>query len=548
MSAEFEAQSDRVKGIIKRLSDSLVLRKAGRSTWENHWQECFDYIIPDKANVTRTKNAGEKAGVEVYDDTAINSNVMLASALSEMLTNTTTRFFDMIMNDQSDNEDDEVKRWLQDTSSRIFQTLNNSNYHQEMHSIYLDLGAIGTACLYIGEHDENIVHFSARPIKEIYPDENNLGVIDKVDRVFEWTPRQIVQEFGEKDLPAYVVEAYKKGVDEKWKVVHSVLPASEIVDEKGPHPFKSFYWLEDKKLMLAEKGYFEFPYAIPRWIKNTGEIYGRGPGMNVLPSIKQLNAMVKTTIRGAQKTVDPPLMVANDGVIGQVNLTPSGLTVVDSTAMDGVPIRPLITNARVDFGLQLIENVQQKVKAGFHIDQLSLGRGPQMTATEVERRGEDQARTMGSILSRQQPENLRTTLVRVFGIMLRKGKLLPPPKQIHGKEWDVRYTSMIARVQRQNEAANITRAISVVAPIVNVDPKTIDNLNTDSTFRFVMDKCGVPAALMNDKRTLGDIREQRRKAEADALAAQQAKDQADVVSKVAPGAAQLQMAQREANQ
>lgn len=544
-SQEFEQQPERVKKIVKRLNESLTARKTTRSNWEGLWQECYDYIIPEKANVTKKLNPGQRTGIEVYDDTAINSNMMLASALSEMLTNTTTRFFDMIMNDPKLNEDDEVKGWLQDTSARMFTVLNNSNYHQEMHSIYLDLGCIGTGALYIGEHEENVVHFSARPIKEIYPDENNLGVIDKVDRVFEWTPRQIVQEFGEKNLPQFVVDAYQKGVDEKWKIVHSVLPTKEIDPEGGSkHEYKSFYWLEDKMVLLSEGGFFEFPYAIPRWSKVTGEVYGRGPGMNTLPSIKQLNAMTKTTIRGAQKTVDPPLMVANDGVIGQVNLTPSGMTVVDMTAMDGVPIKPLITDARIDFGMQLIENVQNKVKAGFHIDQLSLGRGPQMTATEVEKRVEEQARTMGSMLARQQPENLRVTLVRLFGIMMRKEKLAPPPKQIAGKEWDVRYTSMIARVQRMNETQNITRAINTVAPIVNVDPKTMDNLNTDKSFRFIMDTCGVPASLMNSTRDLEAKREDRRKAEAEALAAQRAQQGADVASKVMPGMAQMQMAQK----
>ncbi len=547
-SAEFEKQSERVKTIIKRLSESLDRRKQTRSAWENTWQDCFDYIVPRKGNVTSTQQEGSRRGIEVYDTTAISANALLAGALHGMLTNPTTRFFDIVMNDKALNDADEVKAWLQNSADRMFSVLCNSNFQTEMHEVYLDLGAIGTACMYMGEDEEDLIHFSARPIKEIYPEENNKGLIDKVDRVFEWTPRQIVAEFGEDKLPEYVVKAYKKGCDEKWSVVHSVLPKAEAFDNEGIHEFKSYYWLEKEKLMLAEKGYFEFPYMIPRWTKTSGEIFGRGPGMEMLADIKMVNAMMESTLRGAQKTVDPPLMVASDGVIGQVLLTPGGLTVIDGTVMDGVPIKPLITDARIDFGYQCVEDVRKRIRSGFYVEHFQMREGPQKTATEVMQIAEEQSRFMGPILGRQHFENLRPMIVRLFGTMLRKGKLDEPPSQIRGKKWDVQYTSLIARAQRMSEGQNIARAISVAAPFTNAVPKALDNLNADRAFRYVMEVYGVPQSVMNTNREIEAMREARAKAEQDALEAQKAQEQADVASKVMPGIAQMQQAQAQAQQ
>ena len=42
--------------LLKRL-DSLVVQ---RQTWESHWQEVADYVVPRKADVTKNRSAGDK--------------------------------------------------------------------------------------------------------------------------------------------------------------------------------------------------------------------------------------------------------------------------------------------------------------------------------------------------------------------------------------------------------------------------------------------------------------------------------------------------------
>lgn len=525
-------QSQELKEKAEKIVKAHEHKKSKRSNWETHWQECMDYIIPRKNDIIQTNNPGQKKGNELFDSTAIMSNSMLASALHGMLTNPATRFFELIMGDPMLDDDSEVVKWLQSVAEKMFIVMNNSNFQTEIHEIYLDLGAIGTSCMYIGEDEKNVVHFAARPMKEIFVDENNLGRIDCVDRVFKWKPRHIVQEFGADKLPKFIVDKARDNSEEEWDIIHSVYPNDG--DDKGTFQYSSCYVLKDHKFILSEGRFREFPYAVPRWTKTSGEVYGRGPGMDLLPDIKMINQMMKTTLQGAQLTVGPPMMVEDDGVIGRVRMTPFGVTVLRPGSE---PIKPLITNARIDFGQQLIESIRKSIRSGFYENQLQLNNGPQMTATEVQQRTEENLRLMGPVLGRQHFEFLRPVIDRVFSIMERRELFPEPPQSIQGKKFDVRYSSLIARAQRMSEGQNISRAIGVAAPFIQMDPKGMDNLDVDKVIHYVLETYGVPEKVMRNPREIKQLRDARAQAQAQQTQMMQEQHAAESVGKVTPAIA-----------
>lgn len=536
----FESEKDRAE--IKAYLDRHEKLASQRQNWESHWQECFDHIIPRKADINRTNTPGVKRGNELFDGTAILANTSLAGLLHSMLTNPSLRFFELIMGDPSIDEQEDVKEYLQDCAQKMFTVMNNSNFQTEIHEVYLDLGAIGTSAIYMGEDAEKVIHFSARSMKEIYIDENNLGMIDTVERVFKWKLRQIVQEFGEKVLRPDLLRKYRDGNTDDFEILHCTHPVSdeEYESKGGVFSYKSVYILKEERQKLSTKGYHEFPYCVPRWTKTTGEVYGRGPGMDALSDIKMLNRMKETVIKGAQKTVDPPLMVADDGVIGNVRLTPGGLTIVRPSSE--VPIRPLITDARIDFGIQLWDRVELAIRRAFFVDQVQLREGPQMTATEVNQRTEENLRFMGPVLGRQNFELLGPMIERVFGVMARKNMFKEAPPLIRGKNFDVRFSSLVARAQRMSEGQNLTRAISVASPLINADPKAMDIIDADAGVKYVMDIYGVPQKLMRKSRELKQLRDARDKANQQMAQQAQEAHQAEVAGKVMPGVAQLQTA------
>ncbi len=543
-------QSDEDRELGKKLVVKQNQLEAGRWVWESHWQECMDYMNPRKNQILKKSMPGQRRGQELFDSTAIMANQTLASALHSMLTNPATRFFELTMGNAALDEDEQVMAYLQETGSRMFNMLNNTNFQTEIHEVYLDEGSLGTGCMFMGEDEDRVMHFNARHMKEIFIDENNLGLIDTVYRGFEWKLKQIVQQFGEENLPPEVIKKWKDGNEDPQKIIHAVEPVSREDKMRGVlHNYTSTYVLRESAAILSKgKGFHEFPYVVPRWTKTSGEIYGRGPGMDMLPDIKMVNAMMNTTLRGAQKTVDPPLMVSDDGVIGRVRLTPGGLTLIRPG--NDKPITPLIIDARIDFGLQMIDGVRARIRAGFFNDLFSSDNqaNPNMTATEVNLRTMEKLRLMGPVLGRQHFEFLAPMIERCFGVMSRKGLLPTPPQSIQGKNMDVRYSSAIARAQMIADGNNFNQAIQAVAPIVNADPTVMDNIDGDKSLEYIFNMYGIPEKIMRSDRDKKKIRDGRAAAQAQAAQEQSQGNQAEAAGKVMPGMAQLAQAQNQAQQ
>lgn len=526
-------QSEEDRELGKRILKRWDQLDTEAINWKTHWQLLYENIVPRKEDVIASRWPGDRRNGELFDTTAILANEMLASALHGMLTNPETKFFEITFGDPKLDQDEQIKNWCQDVGDRMFRVLNNTNFQTEIYEIYIDLGATGTACLFMGEHDEYVVHFSARALKEIRIAENNLGLIDVVLRTFKWKPYQIIQEFGADKCPYEILKLADNNEQDQIQILHSVEPMDEMKAKMDPkkHRYRSTYLLQKSGWVLSKNGFREFPYAVPRWSKTTGETYGRGPGMAMLPDIMMVNAMMMTVIQGAQKTVDPPLMVEDDGVIGVVRLTPGGLTIVRPGS---APIKPLIIDARIDFGQKMVEDVRNRIRAGFYVDQLQLQQGPQMTAEEVKQRTEEKLRLMGPVLGRQHFELLKPLITRLFDIMNRKGLLPPAPVKIQGKEFDVRYSSLIAKAQRVSEAQNIQRAMALLEPLAKLIPNILDNVDTDKIAREVWGIYGNNHKLLNDKMTV----DKRRKAQAQMAQKQQQmadqQHQAELAQKTAP--------------
>ena len=177
---------------------------------------------------------------------------------------------------------------------------------------------------------------------------------------------------------------------------------------------------------VAISGFQEFPYIVPRFLKATGEVMGRSPAMVALPDVKMINLMSKTIIQAAQKQIDPPLLVPDDGFLLPIRTQPGGLNFFRSGTRD--TITPLNTGANIPIGLQMEEQRRGAIRSAFYVDQLLSAATPNMTATEVVQRQEERMRVIGPVLGRLMNEMLRPMIDRVFALMLRNDMLAVPPE------------------------------------------------------------------------------------------------------------------------
>ena len=146
-----------------------------------------------------------------------------------------------------------------------------------------------------------------------------------------------------------------------------------------------------------------------------------------------------------------------------------------------------------------------------------------MTATEVMQRREEQLRTLGPMLGRQNHEFLKPLVERVFGIMSRKKLFAPAPAIIQDSDLEVRYTSQIARVQETGDADNLTRVLGIIGPLAQANPTMLDNFDNDFIVRELVNKFGLPAGYLKSERVVAA----KRTAEAEAVQQEQQINQAN---------------------
>ena len=497
------AKTDLTKTIMARF-DRL---KTGRQNWETHWQEVADYMQPRKADVTRTRSKGDKRTELVFDSSPIQAVELLAASLHGMLTNPSTPWFSLRYKDQGLDMDDEAKLWLEGVTETMYTAFNRSNFQQEIFELYHDLITFGTAAMFIEEDDDDIIKFSTRHINEVFIAENDKGRIDTIYRKFKISARAAIQKFGEA-VSADVQTKAKKDPYEEIELLHAVYPRSDFnpnKKDKTNMPFESVYMEFKNGNELSVGGFREFPFVVPRYLKASNEIYGRRPAMTALPDVKMLNEMSKTTIKAAQKQVDPPLLVPDDGFLLPVRTVPGGLNFYRSGTRDR--IEPLNIGANNPLGLNMEEQRRTAIRNVFYVDQLLLQQGPQMTATEVIQRNEEKMRLLGPVLGRLQSELLKPMIDRCFAILLRNNQFAQAPEFLSGQDIEIEYVSPLAKAQKGTELSSITRAIEILGSLANVAP-VFDYINFDALVKHVADLVGVPQKVLKLQSQVNAEREQ----------------------------------------
>ena len=523
------AKTDLTKSLLKRF-DRLTSQ---RQNWETHWQEVADYMMPRKADVTKTRSKGDKRTELIFDSSPLQAVELLSASLHGMLTNPSTPWFSLrFKNSEMDNED-EAKEWLESATETMYTAFNRSNFQQEIFELYHDLITFGTAAMFIEEDDADLIKFSTRHINEVFIAENDKGRIDTIYRRFKISARAAVQKFGDK-ISSDIKSIVDKDPYKEIEIIHAVYPRKDFnptKKDKSNMPFESVYIEFKTGNELSVSGFKEFPFVVPRYLKASNEIYGRSPAMTALPDVKMLNEMSKTTIKAAQKQVDPPLLVPDDGFLLPVRTVPGGLNFYRSGTRDR--IEPLNIGANNPLGLNMEEQRRDAIRAVFYVNQLMMQDGPQMTATEVIQRNEEKMRLLGPVLGRLQSELLKPLIDRVFNILLRNNMLPQAPEFLSGRDIEIEYVSPLAKAQKSSELQSIMRAIEILGSLANVAP-VFDYVNFDNLVKHLADIVGVPQKILKSQSQVNAERQQAQQQQQEMQQMQQVQQLAKAGGDIAP--------------
>ena len=483
------------KDLAKKYVEKYNKAKAERANFEDLFQECYDYALPQREGF-HFQAAGQRRDDKIFDETAVVGVQEFASRLQSGLVPNFARWADLVAGSEVPPEEvDQINNRLDEVTEYIFEVIQNSNFGQEIHECFMDL-AVGTACLMVDEGDAvSPIRFTAIPLPHIVLES---GPNDRIDHVYR------EREIRYQDLP-YV---YKKGKfspqlmkrmeqtpDSKTKILEVVCRLYDKVNEER----YGYYVidLQSQEMIMADifNGIGSNPFVAFRWSKAAGETYGRGPLVNALSAIKTTNLTVELILENAQMAISGIYQMDDDGVINvdTINLVPG--TVIPKTP-GTAGLQPISPAGSFDVAGLVLNDMRLNIKRALYNDMLGDPNKTPATATEVAERMADLSRRIGSAFGRLMSEMVQPILQRVVYILKKQGRIDLPT--VNGREVKVRSVSPLAQAQANQDITVVDRFLELVA--VRFGPEMVNMLiNSEEAAVYLGRKFGVPDTLIRDE-------------------------------------------------
>ena len=503
-----------------------------RGIWEKHWEEVALKVLPYYSTSFYTQGntvPGQQRGQDQYDVTANAALWKFAAAMESMLTPANNKWHRLRHPDMALMKRRDVQLWFDQVNEAMFyyRYSPHSGYQANQHDGYVSLGAFGTSCLFTDEFRDptkpNVKGLRYRNVHlgELFFATNFQGQVDKVYRRFKMTLRQIAQKWGVDAMPDSHRNQLKDKPENEVQVIHIIKPRigndpSKLTNKQ--YPYASYYLLREATWLLSEGGYRCNPYSVARYVTAPGELYGRSPAMNVLPSINVLNEEKKTILKQGHRAVDPVLLAHDDGILDGFSLKPGAVNYGGVTS-DGRPLVHALPVGNVAVGKELMDDERHAINDAFLVTLFQiLVETPQMTATEVLERAREKGALLSPTMGRFQAESVGPQIEREFDLLMWQGLIPPPPQALveAGAEYMVEYDAPLNRAMRADEAAGTMRTFQWAAEIASTtqDPSVMDWFDTDAIIPELLQINGAPFRSTRDPEQVAALRANRQQQQA----------------------------------
>ena len=513
--------NDLANRICKRLSEL----RTERAKFEAHWTECYKYGAPERqqcfsggVDISATR---EKQRADLLDSTAAESVLKIVATLIAGTTPANAQWFKAV----PDGVDDpavltEGEHWLEQVCQFIFRNIHGANFDSENFDQMVDFVVAGWSVIYedIDRKKGGGYVFESWPIGECFiastrPD----NIVDTIYREYSQTAAQLVSNYGKHKVSQRVLDAYEKTPDQAFKIVRVIEPrdvkaldTNKVLLPKHM-PFASYHIEIESKNILKESGYNEFPCAVPRFRKIPGSVYGIGLMSTALPEAKSANALMRDTLRSAEIDVLGFWIAEDDGVLNPRTVRIGGGKIATANSVDSM--KRLDSGRGFQVADALLGRLQDSIKRKLMADGMDSPYNQPMTAAETYMRLDMIRQQIGPLYGRAQAEMLIPLLERSFGLAYRSGVLGEAPEELQGRNTSFKFISPLARTQQLEDVGAIERFMASMAPIAEMNPDALDNINTDAIPQVLAQRLGVPTSIIRTEEQLSEYREQKAQAQ-----------------------------------
>lgn len=492
---------------------NTTLEEAGRHSWPN---------ARTMVKSTHVQDEGQVVTMDIADSTAVKAALRCTSGIVSFVMPVGTKWFDLRPKNEASINNRTVMR-LAGIATETTQTeMLRSNFIRDMFTTVRSMVVFGTGCISVEWIDGGLIYRNFH-IADIFFDEDSKGRIDTVYRRMFYTVRQAIQEFGIENVSEDIKRKHKAGqLLEKIEIVHCVYPRKDRdpkkVDAKGKKYVSEYVEVANENV-LKSGGFNSIPYLIGRFERSPDEIMGRGPGIDLLPDIRMLNNMRYTFVESSEKASNPPLIIEDDGVVGQPGVGPNDLIVIRAGAMEP---HALQTGANPQLTFQVIQDERQGIYEGFYNDLFQpMSQNKNMTATEANFRYEEKMVMLAPTIAGLQKELLDPLVTRSMELLIEHKKIEPI-----GEEVDVAYQGRLSLAMSNMQTNAVELWAAKWSPYQEFYP-VLDNVDLDGASVDSALAMGVQAKRVRTQREVDEIR----KPTQDAMQMQQQAQLAETGSK-----------------
>jgi len=507
--------------------------KSGRQPLEEHWDELSGLFMPFR--LMRSGGIPDiPAADQVFDSSPRRAALILANGLASLVSPREEVWFEF-QPPKSLRKDDDAVRFYREASEIAREYIESSNFYEEIQESYIESPVFGTTALFCGDLDErNELYFRHQGIKSYFIGEDAKGRVNAFYRNLQLTAAQAAEEFGEERLPKEILSKLDKpeGQSELFDFIHAVTKRKYAADPEAPEgarkPWQSLVVYEKNKSIVQDSGYDEFPFAVHRYRRFGGCVWGFGPGSVAISDARQLQFLNQLADVATEKAVFPPIIAPSslEGEIGQGALE---ITYVDPTDPNSAAIlREWATSARYDVAKDRMADKRTQVEEAFHVDLFQLFASRQkerqpLTATEASLVAGEKLTQFSPVFGRLVSEMLDPILNRVFGVLLRAGILGTPPDSVmsvlNGQRTGVAspvmlYKNKIMLAMQARQNGSLMEFMQLASPLMQAYPEAIDALNLPVIVRDSARNSGLPEGWIRSVKDIAAMAAARAEAQA----------------------------------
>jgi hypothetical protein len=431
-----------------------------------------------------------------------------------------------------------VRRYFDTVTDKLFKfrQASRARFRIATGEMYTSIGAYGTGPLYVGKRKPNALYnapsfmYKGCLLRDVFILVNDDDEVEAVYRRFFLNARMWKSKFPDLPLPRALSNNVKSETAME-EFVHVVRVRTdhdpEAIDARHMPVVGSYLNVKDQEYVGEEHGFRSIPYLTPRTMTVSGDPYGFAPSVRVLSNMGGASAMKKTQIKQGQKAADPVLLTYDDGVMnGEVDLRPGAVNPGGLDAQGRELVKTMQTG-NFQVSEKLIEDDRMDIEDSFFVTLFQiLNETPEMTATEVIERVAEKTALIAPTMGRLQSEFLGPCTEREIDLLIELGEMPPMPPELQEAqgEYEIQYTSPMAKGIHAEESAGFVRTVEMAISVANAtgDPSPLDHFDFDTALPEIADNQGTPARWINDAKVVEQMREVRAQKQQEAMAMQNA--------------------------